>query len=424
MGRHPGSAHGEQGALILEVWRKNLFVLWGTQFLAMLGMNLVVPFLPFFVRELGVLTDPDVAFWSGAAFAGTFLSAFVATPFWGTLGDRYGRKAMVVRAIFGLALSQVFIGLSQNVYQLVAFRLLQGAISGFIASSLALVSTNTPKDKIGYALGVLQSSTASGMVLGPFVGGLLADVIGYRPIFFITAVLCAIGGFLVALLVRETTPRRPDGVRDTVGDNIRLMFANRQLRIAGLSLVAAQAAVLMIEPVFALFIESFDTETEYLSTLTGAIFSIAGIFMIVSAPWWGKRSDRSGQKKNLILALGSVSAVYAGHALATNLFQLGILRAFLGFARGAILPGLYAIVNIHAPTDRRGGMMAIAASFTLLGNTIGPLLGGIVAGRLGVRTAFIAASCILMALSIFIWKEMSDSPEAGAQTAQSTSQPC
>ena len=160
----------------MEVWKRNLYVLWGTQFLAMLGMNLVVPFLPFFVRELGV-SEGEVAFWSGAAFSGTFLSAFFATPFWGSLGDRYGRKVMVVRALFGLAVSQVLVGLSQDVYQLVLFRLLQGGISGFIASSLALVSTNTPKNRIGYALGVLQSSTASGMVLGPFVGGLLADSI-------------------------------------------------------------------------------------------------------------------------------------------------------------------------------------------------------------------------------------------------------
>jgi DHA1 family multidrug resistance protein-like MFS transporter len=383
----------------------------------MLGMNLVVPFLPFFVRELGVRSEAEVALWSGAAFAGTFLSAFVATPFWGTLGDRYGRKPMVIRAIFGLALSQVFIGFSQNVFQLVAFRILQGAISGFIASSLALVSTNTPKDKIGYALGILQSSTASGMVLGPFVGGLLADMIGYRSIFFITALLCAAGGVVVLLMVHETSPGLPASGKATVIDNIRLMYSNRQLRLVGLSLIIAQAAVLMIEPIFALFIESFNTETEYLSTLTGAIFSIAGVFMIVSAPWWGKRSDRLGQKRNLTLALAAVSIAYAGHALVTSLVQLGFLRAFLGFARGAVLPGLYALVSIHAPAERRGGMMAIASSLTLLGNTIGPLLGGFTASRFGIRTSFVVASSILLLLCTLLWREMTEATVADRTTA-------
>ncbi len=376
----------------------------------MLGMNLVVPFLPFFVRELGVVDDADVALWSGIAFSGTFLSAFIATPFWGILGDKYGRKAMVIRAIFGLALSQVIIGLSQDVYQLVAFRVLQGGISGFIASSLALVATNTPRDRIGYALGVLQSSTASGMVLGPLVGGLLADHIGYRSIFFITALLCGAGGIVVLTSVRETSSPVSGAERFTVSDNIRLMYRNRQLAMVGICLVVAQMAVLMIEPIFALFVESFNVETEYLSTLTGAIFSIAGVFMIVSAPGWGRRNDRFGQRRNLTFALAGASAAYAGHMFVANLFQLGILRAFLGFARGAVLPGLYSLVSLHAPVERRGGIMAIASSLTLLGNSAGPLLGGFTASRFGIRTSFMVASTILLLLSFVVWRTFTDKP--------------
>src|SRR5436309_6951838 len=122
----------------MELWRKNLYILWGTQFLAMIGMNLVVPFLPFFIRQLGVTDQTELSRWSGMVFSGPFILSFIATPIWGTLGDRYGRKIMVVRAIFGLATSQVLIGFSQNVYQLFFFRVVQGAISGFIASALAL----------------------------------------------------------------------------------------------------------------------------------------------------------------------------------------------------------------------------------------------------------------------------------------------
>ena len=401
----PGAA---RGALILEVWRKNLYLLWGTQFLAMLGMNLVVPFLPFYVRELGVSSESDVAMWSGAAFSASFFSAFFATPFWGKLGDRYGRKAMVVRAIFGLAASQVLIGVSQNVSQLVLFRLLQGAISGFIASALALVSTITPRKSIGYALGFLQSSTAAGMVLGPPVGGFLADTIGYRDIFFVTAALCALGGFVVAAKVTEAPRTASDGRSYTVLENYRFMFQNPHLRIVGISLVVAQMAVLMIEPVFALFIESFKTDTRYISTLAGVIFSISGIFMIISAPWWGKRSDTIGHRKNLSFALAGASAAYAGHIIVGSLAQLGVLRAFLGFARGAILPGLYSLASLHAPSERRGGIMAIASSLTLLGNTTGPLVGGFVASRFGIRTSFVATSITLLFLSTFLWKSLED----------------
>jgi DHA1 family multidrug resistance protein-like MFS transporter len=325
---------------------------------------------------------------------------------------------MVVRAIFGLALSQVFIGLSQNVYQLVFFRFLQGAISGFIASALALVSTNTPKEKIGYALGILQSSTAAGMVLGPSVGGLLADTIGYREIFFITAGLCAIGGVVVLARVEEHTIERTDGKKYTILENYRFVYHHRQLRVVGLSLVIAQAAVLMIEPVFALFVETFRTGSEYLATVAGAIFSIAGVFMVISAPWWGRRNDRLGHRRNLTLALGGVSAAYAGHVIVANLVQLGILRAFLGFVRGGVLPALYSLASFHAPVERRGAVMAIASSFTLLGNTIGPLIGGFVAGHLGISASFIAASITLLLLTLFVWNSLRDQAATATDVAK------
>lgn len=392
----------------MDLWRKNLAILWGTQFLAMVGMNLVVPFLPFYVRQLGVTDPTDLALWSGLAFSGSFFSAFLATPFWGSLGDRYGRKVMVVRAILGLSLSQVLIGLAQSPFQLVLFRVIQGAISGFIASALALVSTNTPREKIGYAIGMLQASTAAGMVLGPFIGGLLADLIGYREIFFVTATLCAIGGIVVAVGVKEVVHTSPESRAFTVMDNYRLMVTDPKLRIVAVGLVVGQMSVMMVEPLFALFVESFRSGTAYLATLAGGIVSISGLFMVISAPWWGKRNDRTGYRKNLTLAFAVVGTAYAGHALVADLVQLSILRAFLGFFRGGILPGLYALTSSYAPPERRGGMMAIASSLTLLGNMFGPTFGGVVAGSSSLQTAFLINCLLLLALAFVIWKGMDD----------------
>lgn len=384
----------------MEGWRRNLAILWGTQFLAMAGMNLVVPFLPFYVRSLGVTDPADLALWSGLAFSGTFFAAFVATPFWGSMGDRYGRKAMVVRAIWGLGISQILIGLSQNAFQLVLFRIVQGIISGFIASALALVSTNTPKERIGYAIGILQSATSAGMVLGPFVGGVLADLIGFRAIFFVTASLCIIGGFVVLGGVQELVKGGGEEKAYSVFSNFRLMFTDPRLRMVAAGLVIGQMAVLMVEPLFALFIEGFGSPTAYLATLAGGIVSIAGLFMVVSAPWWGRRNDRVGYRRNMMLAFAVTAAAYAGHALVTDLVQLGALRALLGFFRGGILPALYALTSLHSPADRRGGMMAIASSLTLFGNMLGPTLGGVVAGQFGMYISFFVVALLLVGLSL------------------------
>jgi DHA1 family multidrug resistance protein-like MFS transporter len=390
----------------MELWRKNLYVLWGTQFLAMAGMNLVVPFLPFYIRELGVEDPESLARWSGLVFAGPFVLSFIATPIWGSLGDRYGRKAMVVRALIGLAASQLLIGFAQDVIQLLIFRIVQGAISGFIAANLALVSTNTPKDRMGYAIGFLQSATAAGTVLGPAVGGILADLIGYREIFFITAALCGVAGLVVFLSVTEQV-RPGSGERSySVFDNVRFMWTDRRLRLVGIAMVIGQLSVLMVEPVFALFVEGLSAGSKYVSTLTGAVFSVSGFFMVIAAPWWGRRNDTSGYRRNLTIALTVVGTSYLLHTVVGNLFQLAALRAVLGFARGGVLPALYSIVSLLSPTERRGGTMAIASSLTVLGNMLGPVMGGMIAGAFGITATFVVNGALLLALSLTVSRRL------------------
>lgn len=397
----------------MDSWRKNLYILAGTQFIAMMGMNLVVPFLPFFIRELGVSDPKELARWSGLVFAGTFMTAFIATPLWGSLGDKYGRKLMVIRAIFGLGISQLFVGLSQNVEQLLLFRLLQGALSGFIASTLALVTTATPRKYTGYALGVLQSATAGGTVFGPLIGGVLADLIGYREIFFVVSAICFVGGFIVIKTVydvQETNPTgssRSDDPKGTVFSplhNFRLMFTNRHLRVAAFAIVLAQLSVQMIEPVFALFMEKVAGEVRYLSTLTGSVFAVAGVAMVIAAPWWGKRHDQQGIKGNLILALAGTGVAYSLHVVVPSILALTALRALLGFARGGILPALYSFTNAYAPTDRKSGMIGIASSLTILGNMLGPLLGGMVGGHFGINASFAVSGVLLVLTGGMVWK--------------------
>jgi len=200
-------------------------------------------------------------------------------------------------------------------------------------------------------------------------------------------------------------------------DNYRLMFSDKRLRIVGSLLVIGQISVLMIEPIFALFIESFKTDTRFISTLAGGIFSISGLFMVVSAPWWGKRNDRTGYKKNLWIALAVVGIAYAGHIIVQDLYQLGFLRAFLGFARGGVLPTLYSLTSFYTPAERRGGMIAIASSLTILGNMLGPVIGGFVAGHFGITASFVANSCMLLASSFMVWKYLEEQPRVATETA-------
>ncbi len=374
----------------------------------MIGMSMVIPFLPLFVKDLGVTEITEVKRWSGLVVSGVFITAFIATPVWGWLGDRVGKKKMVLRAIFGLAVSQFLIGLSQDVVQLFIFRMVQGALSGFIAAALALVSSNTPKEKSGYAIGFLASSTAAGNLLGPFIGGLMADAFGYRNVFFITSAMCAVSGILVFFFVKEINKERSK--EGDIWDNYRFVFKNQRLKYALLLLVISAAAISMIQPLFALFIENKIGSTAYLATITGSIFGVVGLFQVISSSFWGKLNDRREIRRNLVWALVGAGIGYALHVVTTGVWELVPIRALLGLCIGGVMPSLFSFINKCIPVHKKGGVMGIASSFTMLGNLLGPLSSGFIASITSIDFMFILSGIILSSSSVLAYYKLKEGP--------------
>lgn len=162
-----------------------------------------------------------------------------------------------------------------------------------------------------------------------------------------------------------------------------------------------QVALLLVQAVFALYVDYLEPKKEHLATMAGAIFSITGVFMVISSPWWRKRNDAASYKKNLLLALSGSTLACTAQGFVTQAYQLLFLRALQGFCMGGILPSLYSYVSKHSSLSRRGGIMGIAASFYLLANIIGPTAGGYIAAAMGLREDFYVTG-VLLATSLVL----------------------
>ncbi len=388
----------------LEYWEKNLVFIWISQFLGMVGMSAVIPFLPLFVRSLGVKTAAEVSTWSGLVFAGPFIASFFITPLWGLLGDKYGRKIITVRAILGLAIAQFFVGLSLNVYQLFTTRVLQGFLSGFVPAALALVAANTPKEKNAFALGVLQTSIAAGNIFGPLIGGFLADLFGFRAVFFIVSGLLFLTALFFIIFVQEINKVDKNSEKDSLTDNLKFVFRDKDFLNISIMVFLAAFGFALVRPIFVLYFESFSVKSIYFATIAGSVYATIGITNSISPPWWGKLSSKIGHNKVIIYSTLITGLIYPLHYLVTNYFYLYPIRALIGIGFGGIAPILFSLMSNLAPQSKKGSILSIGSSFQILGNSLGLVLGGFIAGLTGFRIPYVITGLIYLSIIFFAKK--------------------
>jgi len=383
-----------------NIWRRNLVILCVAQFIALIGMSGVFPFLPLYVRDLGI-TDPDEAkFWSGMVFAGVYISAVIMIPIWGSLGDKYGRKFMTVRAIFGLAISVMLMAFAQNVYQLFFLRILQGTMSGMIASSLSFVSANTPENKSGYAIGWLQSSIAAGQVFGPFFGGLMADFVGIRYVFIVVGVLCALAAILVLVFLQEKefVPRKDK--KYGIIWNIKFIFRDKVFLKLMMLIVLVQMGVQFTIPIFTYFVEEKGAPVDLLATVTGILFGVVAVFNIIFSPIWGRRNDAKIWQKTLKISASISALMYLLHIFAPNFYYLIPIRAVIGIFYAALIPTLYSALSKRTIPQQKGGIMGLASGANLLGSLISFLFAGLAGSLFGMDWNFIISFVLLIIVAL------------------------
>jgi len=383
-----------------QPWQRTLYIMFAAQLLSIIGFAFVLPFLPFYIRELGVTEERLVPIWAGVMTASGGLVMAFFSPLWGWLADRHGRKIMVERAMFGGAVITFAMGLVSNVWQLLFLRLLSGATTGTISASIALVSTVVPRQRLGYALGLMQVAVFLGMTLGPWIGGMMADIIGYRFTFMAGGVILMLGGALVLFGTRERFSR-PSEETLAKGDRLFSLLAYGGFPAMLALFFFFHFTVHFVAPILPLFIETMcDPTRGGVASTTGLLFAISGGTAALSAGGIGYLSDRIGYKRILLfhLLLTAVSMILHGAAL--GILHLVLLRVLYGLAAGGILPTMNALVGRLIPPTSYGKAYGLTSSVTSLGMAAGPLFGGVMASAWGYRWPFVFVGALMFAVAL------------------------
>ncbi len=390
-------------------WQRNLYALTLASFFMFMAFGFVFPFLPLFIQnDLGISDLNQVEVWSGVTAFGQSIVLSLFSPIWGALADRRGRRLMVLRVAFSGAVVIGLMGLSQNIWQFFGLRVIQGALTGVVAASTALASSFVPRERLGYSMGLIQMALFAGNAVGPLLGGAVADHVGYRASFAVAALLFGAAGVTTLLLVRENFVTAPategsNGFKGLLQD-IRTRGRDRQLIVMMLVVFSIQFGANVVLPILPLFVQQLGV-AESAATMTGVIYTVAGVVAAVSSVGLGRLGDRVGHRRLMIfLALGA-GLFYIPQAFVTGIVQLIVLRGLLGFFDGGLLPSANALISAGTEGEGRGshgttyGLIYLA---TGLGFGLGPLSGGFIAASLGLRSVFLITAFILLALAVYL----------------------
>lgn len=376
-------------------WKDNLRIAWLGSFLTGACISLVVPFMPIFVEQLGV-EPSQVTFYSGLAISVSAISAACVSPLWGILADRYGRKPMMIRA--GLAMTITMGGLAfvPNVYWLLALRLLNGVFTGFVPNATALIASQVPKDKSGYALGTLSSGVVAGTLTGPFVGGMIAEVFGIRNVFLMVGGFLFLAAILTIFFIKEDfQPVPQEKALPTKELFTSVKYPYLLFNLFATSFVI-QVAAQSVGPILALYIRDLG-QKENLLFVSGLIVSSMGLSSMMSSGVLGRLGDKVGNHRLLIVAQAYSALIYLLCANASTPLELGIYRFLFGLGTGALVPGINALLSRMTPKAGISRVFAFNQVFFYLGGVIGPLAGSVVAEQFGYHSVFYAtAACVAL----------------------------
>jgi MFS transporter, DHA1 family, multidrug resistance protein len=397
-------------------WQSTLWAMVAVQFVMTMAFSMLTPIMPLFLPELGVKTAAGIAIWAGILSGITSFVAAFASPVWGRVADKHGRKLMLLRSSLAIGGFTILMGLSANVWQFFTARLLMGIFAGFSSSAIALVASQVPEGRLGYSLGWLSTGQLVGSLVGPIVGGALADLTGsYRLPFYITSLTIFVAlGFVWFCVHEEFTQPQPGKAGRSVIAGLVALLRSPTLLALFFVLLMAQFGVRTVQPIVTLYVKEMVGDLPNVATLAGIAFSITGVANVISAPFLGNRSDRIGYRRVLLISLLGSTLTTLPQAFTTNYWVFTAERFAVGLFIGGLLPTANALVGRLVPRSDRGTIYGMTSSAMFMGNSLGPLLGGFLAAGLGLSWVFLMTGAVLALNLIWVYYRVPEYREGAA----------
>lgn len=387
----------------METWKRTVYISLVCVFCTAFGVSQLAPILPLYFHDLGVQTPEAMSLWSGLATGATYIIVCLAAPFWGRVADKKGRKITLIRSSFGMALCNILIAFQTTPEGVVLIRLVQGLVSGFYSASITLIASESPIERTGWALGLLASANLAGSLIGPLLGGYIADTVGIRNDFIIVGTLMGLAGVLATIFIHENYVPQPNPEKLSIRKlKEQIPEFNSIVALCVASFIYA-ICIMSLQPVISVYIKGIvPSNTENLAFIAGAVFSAMGIAQLMSSSPLGKLVDKIGPRKVLVVSLIYVGILNIPQAYVSDVYQLAIIRFLQGFGLGGMLPALNTYLSSKTPREFTGQVFSYNQSCLFFGYFLGSVGGASLMAWLGFTTLFWVSGGLFIISALWI----------------------
>ena len=390
-------------------WRQNLFAVTAASFIGFTGFTLVMPFLPIYLQQLGVIDVGEIALWSGLCLGVTPAVTALMSPLWGKVADRFGRKILVERSLASFVIVMAALAFVTKAWHVFALRVIQGLFAGYGAMSITMAADSAPKERTAYAIGVVQTAQRLGPALGPVIGGTVAQIVGIRRAFFVTSAFYFVALVIVFFMYKERHPEPASQERKDQRVTFRSILAFENFILLILVVFGLQFVDRSFGPVLPLYIAQLGTPVETVPIVSGVLFSIGAGAAAVGNHLCGALL-RTASARVVIAGAGAAASVGTLiYVFAENVGLLVLGTALFGVAIGVATTAAYTAASTIMPASARGTGFGLLTTGSLTGLAISPVVSGLL-GSISIRTVFLLDTIFLVVLAGLVRRLMVTAP--------------